>query len=187
MQTSTRIRTRIARLSAACALTQGFLMNTIRTSIAGGAAGATFAPRSARYTAVRRLTQAAAGLAVAAAVALSGASPASASSQGCTGVSDGMTCFNINGTSTHVDSFVQVRDKAGGTPTICNYQANFTVEQNGAVYWSTWSTFHAGCMYFWRATRTVTVNADFRDPSRACGSWYENGSRLGTACNLISR
>jgi hypothetical protein len=172
------ISARITRRAAASA-------PTLTLGAPGG--GATLAPRSARYTAIRRLTLAAAGFAVAAAMALSGASPVSASSQGCTGVSDGFTCFNINGTGTHVDSFVQIRDKVGGTPTICNYQANFTVEQNGAVYWSAWSATNAGCMYFWRATRTVTVNGDFRNPSKACGSWYENGSRLGTACNLIYR
>ena len=132
----------------------------------------------------RRFTLIAAALAAAAIMTLSTAAPASAlATDGCTGVSGGgYTCFGIYSTGSRVDSFYQSR---GGVYPICNYQARFTVSQNNSTYWSRWSSYHSGCMYFPRATRSVSVNAYFRKPSKACGSWYENGSRLGTACNYI--
>lgn len=131
-------------------------------------------------------------VALAAAVALSGlgAAPSVAhnngQSSGCTGVTGGWTCFYIWGIggTTHVERFQQSRGVTS-YPQICNYQARFTVSQNGRVYWSRWSAYHQGCFYSWRATRTVWVEGNFRNPSKACGSWYENGSRLGTACKFI--
>ncbi len=94
-----------------------------------------------------------------------------------------MTCFYVYGNrgSTHVDSFVQARDVVG-KPQICNYQARFHVERNGSTYWSGWSSYHQGCFYSWRATRTLRVERNFINPSKACGSWYQDGSKMGTAC-----
>jgi hypothetical protein len=110
---------------------------------------------------------------------------AAASSSGCTGVSDGYTCFYINGGGLYVSSFAQSRGKAGGWPAICNYYGHFTTSWYGVQYWSGNSSYHSGCFYTYRATRTLYVNRNFANPSYACGSWYENGSRLGTACNWI--
>lgn len=112
---------------------------------------------------------------------------ARASSSGCTGVSDGYTCFYIYGSGTYVDKFVQARGKAGGWPAICNYKARFTASWYGVRYWEGWSSYHSGCFYTYRATRTLYVRKNYTDNTYACGSWYENGSRLGTACNWIHR
>jgi hypothetical protein len=107
-------------------------------------------------------------------------------SSGCTGASGGATCYYVYGNAgtTHVDHFLQSRDVV--FPQICNYQAKFTVAQNNSVYWTKWSDFHNGCFYSIRATRSSgTVEKNFRNPSIGCGSWYENGSRMGTACLAI--
>jgi hypothetical protein len=113
---------------------------------------------------------------------------AAASSSGCTGVSDGYTCFYINGGGTYVDNFVQSRTKVSWPPgPICNYKAHFTASWYGTQYWDGWSSYHSGCFYTVRATRTLYVRAYYANNTYACGSWYENGSRLGTACNWIFR
>lgn len=135
---------------------------------------------------IRRIT----GLLMAtvAVLALSG-SPVSAhsnaTSDGCTGIDSGYTCFGVNylkGT-THVASFYQSRGK--DQPQICNYQARFTVSRNNSTYWAASTSFHQGCFYFFRATRSLRVEKTFRNPSKACGSWYESRSRLGTACLIL--
>jgi hypothetical protein len=144
----------------------------------------------------RRLASAAAAaVAVAVTIAMLGAATSSAhwsqKVQGCTGVSgDGVTCFMILGIpgTTHVAQFIQSRTKAGGLPQICNYQARFTVRfrRNNNAYWARNSSYHQGCFYSYRATRTVNVERNFLSPSKACGSWYEDGTRLGTACNSLT-
>ena len=94
------------------------------------------------------------------------------------------TCFNIygNGGTTHVDHFLQTRGKT--YPSICNYWAVFKVNQYGTVYWTRTSNKHYGCYYSTRVTRNSgTVETNFRNPSTACGIWYENSSRVGMACN----
>lgn len=111
------------------------------------------------------------------------------SSSGCTGVSGGITCFYVYGLpgTTHVDHFLQSRDLFS-LPTICNYRARFTVAQGGSVYYTKWSNYHSGCFYSFRATRSSgTVERNFRDNSTGCGTWYENGSAMGTACVGIYR
>ncbi len=115
------------------------------------------------------------------------ATAARASSSGCTGVSDGITCFYVNGTGTWVDSFVQSRDKFS-LPSICNYYARFRVWNSaGTKYFDQNTSYHQGCFYSWRATRTLNVWRYFDNNSRACGTWYENGGALGTACESIYR
>jgi hypothetical protein len=119
---------------------------------------------------------------------LSPAPQAEASSEGCTGISDGYTCFQIHGERLHVDKFVQTRGKKfipPDYPAICNYYALFAVEKDGKIYWSEKTEVHKGCMYSPRATRTLHVNRDFLRNSKACGSWVEDDSKLGTACNRI--
>jgi hypothetical protein len=113
---------------------------------------------------------------------------AEAESSGCTGVNGGYTCFYIHGPngSTLVESFAQARGVAGGTPTICNYKAHFTAEYYGEEYWAGDSDYHQGCFYSFRATRTLDIaDAYFMDPTYACGEWWEDGTKLGTACNEI--
>jgi hypothetical protein len=125
------------------------------------------------------------GAGVVAALALP-ATPAVASSEGCTGVSDGYTCFQIHGHRTHVEEFVQSRGKVSTqTPVNCNYYAVFTVEKDGQIIWQDRSEAHDGCFYSPRVSRTLAVNLDFPRGSKACGSWYSDGSRIGTACNRI--
>lgn len=129
------------------------------------------------------------GLILAALVLLlsTGASEAKAESSGCTGVSSGYTCFYIHGPSgsTLVTSFEQARGIVG-EPTICNYKAHFKAEYNGQEYWAGDSAYHQGCFYSFRATRTDNIaDAYFMNPTYACGEWWENDSRLGTACNWI--
>jgi hypothetical protein len=131
-----------------------------------------------------------AGLLLAAIVLLLSTAPsnARAESSGCTGVNGGYTCFYIHGPngSTLVTSFAQSRGVVG-TPTICNYKAHFTAEYNGDEYWAGDSAYHQGCFYSYRATRTDNIaDAYFMDPTYACGEWWEDGSKLGTACNWIN-
>lgn len=105
---------------------------------------------------------------------------------GCTGVNgQAFTCFQIYGNSgtTHVDKFVQVYDTAAGYA--CNYHARFTVSLNGSTYWSATTSKHSGCYYSPRVTRTYGVERNFYNNSKACGSWYMDGSRVGTACNYL--
>lgn len=112
---------------------------------------------------------------------------AQAESSGCTGVNGGYTCFYIHGPngSTLVTSFAQARGVVG-TPTICNYKAHFTAEYYGDEYWAGDSAYHQGCFYSYRATRTLDIaDAYFMDPTYACGEWWEDGAKLGTACNEI--
>lgn len=111
-----------------------------------------------------------------------------ASSEGCTGISDGYTCFQIHGNRLHVDKFVQTRGKKfipPDYPAICNYYALFTVEKDGNVYWEGTTERHDGCFYTPRVTRTLHVNRDFLRHSKACGIWIENETKIGTACNEI--
>jgi hypothetical protein len=115
------------------------------------------------------------------------AGSAKAESSGCTGVSGGYTCFYIHGPSgsTLVTSFAQSRGVVG-YPEICNYEAHFSADYKGKQYWWGRSAYHQGCFYSSRATRTDNIaDAYFMNPTYACGAWYENGSKLGTACNWI--
>jgi hypothetical protein len=114
--------------------------------------------------------------------------PALADSTGCTGVRDGQTCFSIRGQRTFVEEFEQSRLVIfipPDHPAICNYYAHFTVEKDGRIYWEGTSDFHKGCWYYNEATRKLKVNHDFLRGSKACGTWWESDSRLGTACNRI--
>lgn len=135
-----------------------------------------------------------ASLSLAAALLLGGAGSAAAHTNqvvdGCTGINTGLTCLQVHGirSTTHVDHFVQARDAP--QPLICNYQAKFTVKSSSrGTYWTKWSAYHSGCFYFNRVTRSSgTVEKNFDSPSTACGTWYEDGGALGTAClNLVNK
>src|SRR5918996_826288 len=94
-----------------------------------------------------------------------------ADSTGCTGVSDGQTCFHIEGERRFVEKFVQTRDVFAippDYPAICNYYAHFTVEKDGKIYWSGDSDYHKGCWYNYKASRTLVVNESFVRNSKAC-------------------
>ena len=121
------------------------------------------------------------------AVPLVTAMPASADADGCTQISGGYTCTLIEGGGLHVNTFQQSKGNVSKIPQNCNYYAEFTVSKNGNVYWSGKSDFHRGCDNFPRVSRRLTVNRDFQDGSRACGTWFENNTRLGTTCLNIHR
>lgn len=120
-------------------------------------------------------------------VPLIGAPPASADADGCTQISGGYTCTLIQGGGLHVNTFQQSKGHVSKPPQNCNYYARFTVSKDGREYWSGRTDVHQGCDNFPRVTRRLTVNRDFEDGSRACGSWFENDSRMGTTCLDVHR
>jgi hypothetical protein len=132
-------------------------------------------------------TLAVAGLA---ALALSlHAAPAAANSEGCTYTNfpNKYVCFYIYGRGTHVDKFVVIRGRLDkGDNGICNFEGRVRVTAPDHTTWDFTSDYRAGCQQG-RATRTIRVDRDFPDGSRACGSFYENGQLQDSACNKIER
>jgi hypothetical protein len=117
------------------------------------------------------------------------ASPAAADSQGCTYTNfpNKYVCLSIYGRGTHVDKFVVVRGKLDrGDNGICNYEARVNVTAPDHATWDFTSEHRGGCEQG-RATRTIRVDRDFPNGSRACGSFYENGQLQDSACNKIKR
>ena len=115
--------------------------------------------------------------------------PAAADSQGCTYTDfpNKYVCFSIYGDGTHVDKFVVTRGRlARGDNGICNYEGRVRVTAPDGTTWNYTSDHRAGCQVG-RATRTIGVNRDYPNGSRACGSFYENGQLQSTACNKIKR
>jgi hypothetical protein len=126
------------------------------------------------------------------AVTVMAPSAASASANGCTRIGGSfvgdLICFEVRGSSTTVEyGVVSHHTSEELAATFCNYQGRMTIYNgSGGVIWAANSNYHAGCygpVYF--VTRRIIAYQNFPTARRICGSWFENGSRLGTVCHNI--
>ena len=134
----------------------------------------------------RRLLALAATLAVAAAVILGVAAPASASASGCTLAPNGYVCGGVDGQSLFVNSAYVVRGKQG-TEFICNYRGTVRVYNSaGHQIYLKRSGRHQGCTPL-RAWFNFSIKRSFPQNSKLCTSFYERDVRQGTTCFKIHR
>jgi len=114
---------------------------------------------------------------------------AAIASHGCTRIGGDflgdLICFEVRGTGTTIDYGVVSHTTSQDLgATFCNYYGRMTIyDGNGGVIEASNGNYHSGCygpVYF--VTRRIIAFKNFPTARRACGSWFENGSRLGTAC-----
>jgi len=116
------------------------------------------------------------------------AAPAAASANVCTSISGAIgdhMCTYINGSGTYVN-YARVAVYRVKPQSICNYYATFTVyDSSGVKIYSKTSAYHSGCLWGYFASRQIDVYRSFPNNSKACGSWFQDGGRLGTSCARI--
>ena len=116
-------------------------------------------------------------------------SPAAATANVCTsisGVPGDHMCTRVVGSGTHVE-YARPAVYRVNPQSICNYYATFTVYNSaGTKIYTATSAYHKGCLFAALfASRQINVYRSFPNNSRACGSWFQDGGRLGTACATL--
>jgi hypothetical protein len=117
--------------------------------------------------------------------AVATATPALATANVCTSISGQIgdhMCTYINGSGTYVN-YARVAVYRIAPQSICNYYATFTVyDSSGVKIYTKTSSYHSGCIWGYFASRQIDVYKRFPNNSKACGSWFQDGGRLGTSC-----